>query len=617
MTQSLRAPLLRATLLAGTALAVFTPLASGAFLWGAGLWDAYPYQWWCAWWFYLLYAREDPIVAQWLLVSGLPAAVLPLAIAGIIAVRRWQRRRTIRPGWLGNRLRPVERGVSDNHGHAQWRTMADAKRLFPGPHPTWGGIVVGEAYRVDQDRSVAGIPFDPRDKRTWGMGGKAPLLIDPCTQGSGHSLVFAGTGAFKTTSAVSTVLTWVGSSVVMDPSTELGPMLHSAMCRQGKEVAHIGTPGPEHHRATGFNALSWIDVAHPDAEQHVHSVVGWIYEEASGANTRREDPFFSQMGRNLVTCLLAHLVWSDLAEVEITLTTLADGLAMPERDMISNLKGIAKLSNSPLARRLAATLSNNAAAETFSGVFLNAVKGVGWLFTSSHADIVSRGEFDPALLVQTPTTVFLNIPLRTLETTPAIARVLVGALLNIVYMAEGKTYGKILFLIDEAARLGALKALETARDTGRKYGVVLHMLYQSVGQMYGVWNREGETAWIDAASWIGYASVRAAGAGRELSAALGTYGVLAYSEGDNRGRQRSSPLSFSSLSRGTNSNVHETARSLMGASELQQDLREDEIIIVPAQGQPIRAGRAIFFRRKEFAAVVDGNRFSQREVING
>ncbi len=39
-----------------------------------------------------------------------------------------------------------------------------------------------EAYRVDQDR-VARVSFNPRDRSTWGQGGKAPLLVEPCTDG--------------------------------------------------------------------------------------------------------------------------------------------------------------------------------------------------------------------------------------------------------------------------------------------------------------------------------------------------------------------------------------------------------------------------------------------------
>ena len=262
-----------------------------------------------------------------------------------------------------------------------------------------------------------------------------------------------------------------------------------------------------------------------------------------------------------------------------------------------------------MARRLAATLMKCKAEETFSGVFLNAVKGVEWLFTSAYADLVSEGDFDPRALLIGNTTVFLNISLRTLETTPPIARVLVGALLNTVYMADGWTRGRILFLLDEAARLGRMKTLETARDIGRKYGVSLHMLFQSVGQMAEAWGREGTRAWIDAAAWVGYAAIRAGGAGKDLSDQLGAHGVLAWSEGDNQGRQKPFGLNFGSTSRGVNVNVHEIRRSLIAASEMQQDLREDEIIIVPANGLPLRIGRAIYFRRPEMIAQVATNRF--------
>ena len=513
-------------------------------------------------------------------------------------------------------MRAIERGATDNHGHSQWRSLANAKKLFPGPHPIHGGIVVGEAYRVDHDQTVAGIPFGPADKRSWGMGGKAPLLIDPCTHGSGHSLVFAGPGGFKTTAAVSTVLTWTGSSVILDPSTELGPMLDAALRRQRKRVVHIGIPNDESGKpdVTGFNVLAWIDITHPEAELHVRSVVSWIYDESAAAQAtpgRAEDPFFAPMGRSLVTCLLAHLVWSDPEAIDISLATFAAAIAVSEEEILHLLAHIRIASRSPMARRLAATLMKCKAEETFSGVFLNAVKGVEWLFTTAYAELVSEGDFDPGALLIGNTTVFLNISLRTLETTPPIARVLVGALLNTVYMADGWTRGRILFLLDEAARLSRMKTLETARDIGRKYGVSLHMLFQSVGQMAEAWGREGTRAWIDAAAWVGYAAIRAGGAGKDLSDQLGAHGVLAWSEGDNQGRQKPFGLNFGSTSRGINVNVHEIRRSLIAASEMQQDLREDEIIIVPAAGLPLRIGRAIYFRRPEMMAQVATQPFCQ------
>jgi len=135
-------------------------------------------------------------------------------------------------------------------------------------------------------------------------------------------------------------------------------------------------------------------------------------------------------------------------------------------------------------------------------------------------------------------------------------------------MADGWTRGRVLFVLDEAARLGRLKTMETARDIGRKYGVSLHLLFQSVGQMAEAWGREGTRAWIDAAAWVGYAAIRAGGAGRDLSDQLGGHGVLAWSEGDNQGRQKPFGLNFGSTSRGINVNVHEIRRSLIAAAEM-------------------------------------------------
>ena len=250
-------------------------------------------QWWLAnWW-----------VSLWLvLAAAVPTIALAIILFALFQFRRLRYRGERRLRARQTVLRPVERGVTDNHGHSQWRSIGDAKKLFPGPDPVHGGIVVGEAYRVDHDQGVAGTPFDPADKSSWGTGGKAPLLIDPCTRGSGHSLIFAGSGGFKTTAAVSTALTWTGSSVILDPSTELGPMLDAALRRQRKRVVHIGIPNEDSGKpdVTGFNVLAWIDITHPEAELHVRSVVSWIYDEAAAAQAtslgRAEDPVLRPNG---------------------------------------------------------------------------------------------------------------------------------------------------------------------------------------------------------------------------------------------------------------------------------------------------------------------------------
>ena len=45
-----------------------------------------------------------------------------------------------------------------------------------------------------------------------------------------------------------------------------------------------------------------------------------------------------------------------------------------------------------------------------------------------------------------------------------LARVVIGSFLNAIYNRDGAMDGRALFLLDEVARLGYMRILETARD---------------------------------------------------------------------------------------------------------------------------------------------------------
>jgi type IV secretion system protein VirD4 len=207
-------------------------------------------------------------------------------------------------------------------------------------------------------------------------------------------------------------------------------------------------------------------------------------------------------------------------------------------------------------------------------------------------------------------TVFLQIPLNVLQSTPAVGRVLVGALLNAAYEADGKVQGRILFLLDEVARLGFMQVIEQARDAGRKYGITLLLLYQSLGQLVAQWGREGKQAWYDSTSWRLFAAVQDPDTARELSAMCGEYGVVATSHGDSEGSQGRAGLASSSS--GRSENRSEVKRALIKPYELLQDTRADEAFVLLRGARPLRCGRAIWFRRPEWQGLLGENRFFQR-----
>ncbi len=516
---------------------------------------------------------------------------------------------------VGSRTAPLLlRARSDNFGHAAWLSMRDAQCLFPGPDPAYGGIVVGEAYRVDEDR-VARTAFDPAKRATWGRGGTAPLLVDPCRTGPTHALVLAGSGGFKTTSVgVPTLLTWTGSAVVLDPSQEIGPMV--AEHRRRTMAHNVVTLDPATAKTAGVNVLDWIDTASPLAESHVAAVVGWITGETR-SGTSGSGEFFKGSGQDLVTCLLADLLSDPNRSPERkTLRVLQRRLVTPEDQMRELLGDIHEHSASVMARDLAGTLKG-AVAETFSGIYANANRDARWLSTAAYADLVSGGAEGalPAMrtgdLVAGFTTVFLQIPLTVLQTTPAVGRVLVGAMLNAAYQANGRVKGRVLFLLDEVARLGYMQVLEQARDAGRKYGITLLLLYQSLGQLVAQWGREGKQAWYDSISWRLFAAVQDPDTAKELSAMCGEYGVVATSQGDTEGSQARSGIASSSS--GRSENRSEVKRALIKPDELTQDTRTDEAFVLVRGSKPLRCGRAIWFRRREWLPLVEANRFHRND----
>jgi type IV secretion system protein VirD4 len=588
--------------------AAWTLIASLVFLVGTRLIGAFAHPFY-QWWIYFLYAPPNPMVTLWLRIGAGVATAAILVFAAALVFRGRTIGPSLRPGLFGGAPEPM-RGATDNHGHADWLSIAKAREVFPGPSAAFGGIVVGEAYRVDRDR-VAAVAFDPANKATWGQGGKAPLLIDPCKSGPTHSLIFAGAGSFKSTSAASTLLTWTGSAVILDPSGELGPMLAGARQDMGHTVHQLGLRG-----TNGFNVLDWIDIASPLATTNVLSVVGWVCGDGtagSGGGNDKGSEFFEARGRAMVACLLSHMLWDPTLPPEMkTLRTLRAGVATPEKEMRELLKGIHKNSLSPLARDHAGTLMG-LVDETFSGVYANADESTSWLANPAFASIVSGDSFRTSDLLGGRVTVFLQIPLAALQSTPAIGRVAVGALLNAAYEADGQVVGRILYLLDEAARLGPMKILETARDAGRKYGITLQLLYQSVGQLERQWGRQGKREWYDGVSHRSYAAVQDLETAKELEETFGSYGVMATSEGSNAGSSGKS-FEIGSRSRGANTSYHEISRPLIRREELMNDCRTDEVFVIIRGARPLRCGRAIYFRRSEMTARIAASRFTEGDA---
>ncbi|MCQ4632729.1 Ti-type conjugative transfer system protein TraG [Shinella sp. CPCC 100929] len=482
------------------------------------------------------------------------------------------------------------RGQRAMHGEADWMSLKDAEKLFADA----GGIVIGERYRVDRDGAAA-MAFRSDRPETWGAGGKSALLCFDGSFGSSHGIVFAGSGGYKTTSVtIPTALKWGGSLIVLDPSNEVAPMVSHHRVKAGRDVHVLDTK----NSGIGLNVLDWIGQHGGTKEEDIAAVASWIMSD-SGRATGVRDDFFRASGLQLLTAMIADVCLSGHTEKkDQTLRQVRQNLAEPEPKLRERLEKIHANSKSDFVKENVAAFVNMTP-ETFSGVYANAVKETHWLSYPNYAALVSGSSFSTDDIASGKVDVFINIDLKTLETHSGLARVIIGSFLNAIYNRDGAIKGRALFLLDEVARLGYMRILETARDAGRKYGITLAMIFQSIGQMretYG--GRDASSKWFESASWISFAAINDPETADYISRRCGTTTV----EIDQVSR------SFQSRGSSRTRSKQLAARPLIQPHEVLR-MRADEQIVFTAGNPPLRCGRAIWFRRNDMKTCVGQNRF--------
>lgn len=478
-------------------------------------------------------------------------------------------------------------GARAIHGDADWMKLTETAELFPDD----GGIVIGERYRVDKD-DVAARPFREKNPRSWGAGGKSPLLCFDGSFGSSHGIVFAGSGGYKTTSVVvPSALKWGSALVALDPSRKVAPLVLPHRVAAGRDI-HILDPKQP---TTGFNVLDWIGRYGATKEEDIAAVASWIVSDSGRINVR--DDFFRGSGLQLITALIADVCLSgNTDEKDQTLRQVRKNLAEPEPKLRERLQTIHANSKSDFVKENVAAFVNMTP-ETFSGVYAHAVKETHWLSYPNYAALVSGSSFMTDDVADGDIDVFIAIDTKTLETHSALARVIIGAFLNAIYNRDGDISGRALFLLDEVARLGFMRIMETARDDGRKYGITLTLIYQSIGQMRETYGGPDATSkWFESASWISFAAINDPDTAEYISKRCGMTTV----EIDQTSRNSQAKGSSRTRSKQV------APRPLILPDEVMR-MRMDEQIVFTAGNPPLRCGRAIWFRRADMKSCVGQN----------
>lgn len=499
-------------------------------------------------------------------------------------------------GWrLGSHAFGAADGAG-TFGTARWLSIAQALRLF-----SRGSLVIGEAYEP---------------QRRPGDAGRATLLR---FDGAGHLLTVAGSGSGKTVSVVvPNALTWAHNLVVHDPKGEVVRLVRDARQRDGRRVVALD---PEAQASESLNVLGWIDRTRDTAVADARAVAAWLMPSQGNADPK--GAYFRQAATSLLEVLILDaLVQPEVPQPERNLATVRRRLTGALEGTLQRIVDAGPAYAWGAARDRAQSLLKvqQSAPAQWAGVVGEADSATGWLAIPSLARLVcgtgsSRFELDE--LLQTKVDVFVCVPLKTLESTPQLPRLLIGALLNAVYerhRSQQGTPSRVLFLLDEMPRLGKMDVLETARDAGRGLGVTLWSIVQDLGQLEAAYGSTGLTSWMENAQikqFFGISDVKTAElVSKMLGQRTQRYSTSSSSSG-------SSGWVFGTPNAGSSTSEAVTGRALLTPDEVMRlgvdanGVPDEQLVFVRNQW-PLRCGMAKHFRRTDLVPGLGESIVSQR-----
>jgi type IV secretion system protein VirD4 len=537
-------------------------------------------------------ARLGPSHTAWSITLDALDAPTIVTIAGLILTCGMSVRFAVM-------VRPiaVTRSRQPAFGAAAWMEMEAARRLFPAT----GTVVVGEAYRPDLDRSASGA-FDPKVRATWGQGGRAPVLGFNLDFDSTHMMFFAGSGGYKTTSTVvPTALRYPGSMVVLDPAGEVGPLVITSRQARGRKVICLD---PSCDVLQGFNPLAAL-LRSGRPEEDCIAFARLFITEAKGGKGGGSAEYFQSQSMNMLAGLLYLIVAGPDSTSTRSLAALREMIARPAKDVERALAAAVADPATPRFVRENLGPFVGMAEQTFSGVLSSVAKDTAWLSLPAYAAIVGGDDFDLTELAQGHLDIFVQIPGDTLRAFPGIGRVIIGSLMKAMVQADGHHANRVLFVLDEVDLLGYMSILEEARDRGRKYGITLMLMYQSLGQVEGHFGKEGAASWLEGCSFVSFAAIKSMDTAEAISQRCGDMTV------EVAGSSSQSAPVFSKRDATAGQSLSAQGRRLILAHEVVQTMRADEQIVMVRGFPPLRCGRAIYFRRPEMVMAAGANRFAR------
>jgi type IV secretion system protein VirD4 len=317
--------------------------------------------------------------------------------------------------------------------------------------------------------------FGVRDGSPAGNG--FPLMYE----GDGPVCCIAATGAGKGRDfLIPVLLTWPGSIICIDIKGELYAVTARARRAMGQGIAVLdpfGVTGSQSDRMNPFDLFN-LDGSLLDCDAEM------LAAQIATGHEFTTDVFWTDAANGLISGLIAHIATAHPPETR-NLTALRSYLY--DDDLIYRLAVLldTKGYRSEFVRDEFVGFLHHCADKTRDSVLSTATTYVKALGSVPVAKALEASTIDLAdVIAGRPLSIYIIIPPGKVKSHRALTRLWVGTLLTAVMSRKAIPERRTLFVLDEAAQLGAgFEPLLTASTLLRGYGLQLITCWQDMSQI--------------------------------------------------------------------------------------------------------------------------------------
>lgn len=506
------------------------------------------------------------------------AMLYPPALIGVVVVTLWK------SGMLRRR--------STDHGTARWADVNDVEPMLGG-HGLILGRMQGRIHRIRAIRLLFNFRLSSREACQRFLATESVLRLNNTT----HVAAFSPTGGGKGVSLVIPhLLTCPDSMVVVDFKGENCRLTARARRAMGHRVVildpyHITTREPD-----TFNPLDFIDKDSVTALDDCRDLAEALVVQPG----QEKEPHWAQSAEAWIASMIA-LVVTKLQGEGKSLQTVRTLLTDPEKMQAAIRAMCLSDEMDGMLSRLGHQLTQFKDKELAS-TLTTVQRFMRFLDTTVIAESTQRSSFDPADLLRGKMTIYLVLPPDRVRAQSPLLRLWISSFLRAVIRGGLQETTPVRFILDEAASLGHMGALDDAVDKLRAYGVRLLFLWQSLGQLHKCFPEGQEQTLLSNVTQI-FFGVQDQQTSEYVSSRLGETTITTESGGTSLSTttQQSMQGETSSRSTSTNRNWQYMARKLLKPEEV--TALSERVAITFTPGVPPIATRLLRYYEKDFKKI--------------